>query len=103
MRRLTWCSRRSGEEKLRYNHATLKQGLLDLGFEDHVAHSDRQILTIVTGDANTTQSWRRMRGARRLWCGLLPAVCARGQEFCAILGACGADGNRSGTLPRVHA
>ena len=36
-------------EKLRYNHATLKQGLLDLGFEDHVAHSDRQILTIVTG------------------------------------------------------
>ena len=69
-------------EKLRYNHATLKQGLLDLGLEDHVAHSDRQILTIVTGDANTTQSFRDACAARGVFGAVFcPPFAQEGKNF----------------------
>ena len=51
-------------ERLRANHARLKAGLLALGYGDDVARSDRQILSIVTGDAARTAAFRDFCAAR---------------------------------------
>ena len=45
-------------ERLHANHARLKEGLLALGYDDDVARSDRQILSVVTGDAARTIAFR---------------------------------------------
>lgn len=45
-------------EQLHRNHAVLKEGLIEIGLGTHVANSQRQILTITTGDADTTHAFR---------------------------------------------
>ena len=51
-------------ERLYANHARLKEGLLSLGYHDDVARSDRQILSVVTGDAARTIAFRDFCAAR---------------------------------------
>jgi len=45
-------------EALHANHRRLKEGLLDLGYQDAVAQSDRQIISIITGGASSTAAFR---------------------------------------------
>jgi len=45
-------------DKLHANHRRLKEGLLGLGFVDAVESSDRQIISVVTGDAARTAAFR---------------------------------------------
>lgn len=51
-------------EKLHATHKRLKHGLLALGYEGHVARSERQILQIVTGDAARTAALRDFAARR---------------------------------------
>lgn len=51
-------------ERLHANHAFLKEGLLALGYDDDAARSDRQILSVVTGDAARTIAFRDFCAAR---------------------------------------
>ena len=43
---------------LHANHRRLKEGLLALGYTDAVERSDRQIISVVTGDAARTAAFR---------------------------------------------
>lgn len=54
-------------ERVHACHAALKAGLIDLGLEGHVAPSSRQIVPIVTGDAETTIAFRDACAARGLF------------------------------------
>jgi len=45
-------------DRLMANHATLKEGLLSLGYRDDVISSDRQIISVVTGSAERTMAFR---------------------------------------------
>ena len=58
-------------ERLARSHAMMRDGLLDLGLEAHVGQSDRQILTLVTRDAPTTQAFRDACAER----GVTPRAC----------------------------
>ncbi|KAL1504137.1 hypothetical protein AB1Y20_010547 [Prymnesium parvum] len=51
-------------EALHNNHARLKAGLLDLGYVDDIMRSDRQILAIITGDAERTSKFRNFLAER---------------------------------------
>ena len=69
-------------DRLNANHAALKQGLLELGLHRHVAHSDRQILNIVTGDATTTQEFRDSCAARGIFGAVFcPPFAQHGKTF----------------------
>jgi len=52
---------------LHTTHATLKRGLLDLGYVDDVARSERQIISVVTGDAARTIAFRDYLAQRNIF------------------------------------
>ena len=69
-------------EQLHHNHAVLREGLLDLGLGRHVAHSDRQILTIVTGGADTTHAFRDACASRGVFGAVFcPPFAPEGKSF----------------------
>jgi len=74
-----------GEDRrraLHRNHEVLRAGLLALGLDDHVGSSNRQILTIVTGDAQRTEAFRDACAARGVFGAVFcPPFAQEGRTF----------------------
>lgn len=71
-------------------HGRLKRGLLALGYHDDVAASDRQILSVVTGDGKRTASFRDACARRgvfgSVWC---PPAAREGRNYVRFTVHCG--------------
>ena len=77
-------------EKLHATHAVLQRGLLALGYDDDVARSERQILSIVTGDAARTAQLRDFCAARGVYGSVfLPPFALDGRSFVRFTVHCG--------------
>ena len=77
-------------EKLHATHAVLQRGLLALGYDDDVARSERQILSIVTGDATRTAQLRDFCAARGVYGSVfLPPFALDGRSFVRFTVHCG--------------
>ena len=77
-------------EKLHATHAVLQRGLLALGYDDDVARSERQILSIVTGDAARTAQLRDFCAARGVFGSVfLPPFALDGRSFVRFTVHCG--------------
>jgi CAI-1 autoinducer synthase len=77
-------------EKLHATHAVLQRGLLALGYDDDIARSERQILSIVTGDAARTAELRDFCVARGVFGSVfLPPFALDGRSFVRFTVHCG--------------
>ena len=77
-------------EKLHATHAVLQRGLLALGYDDDIARSERQILSIVTGDAARTAELRDFCAARGVFGSVfLPPFALDGRSFVRFTVHCG--------------
>lgn len=77
-------------EKLHATHAALQRGLLALGYDDDIARSERQILSIVTGDAARTASLRDFCAARGVFGSVFcPPFALDGRSFVRFTVHCG--------------
>ena len=77
-------------ERLHATHAVLQRGLLALGYDDDVARSERQILSIVTGDAARTAQLRDFCAARGVFGSVfLPPFALDGRSFVRFTVHCG--------------
>ena len=77
-------------ERLHANHARLKEGLLALGYADDVARSDRQILSVVTGDAARTMAFRDFCAARGAFGSVFcPPATGEGRAYLRFTVNCG--------------
>jgi CAI-1 autoinducer synthase len=54
-------------DALHANHRRLKEGLLGLGYVDDVARSERQILSVTTGDGPRTTAFRNFLAERGIF------------------------------------
>lgn len=77
-------------EALRANHAALRRGLLDLGYTDAAARSDRQILSVVTGSAARTIAFRDYCAERGVFGAVFcPPAAEEGRSFLRFTIHCG--------------